>query len=220
MHCSSSCFTLGSVYVRRFLRQAFVPLGTSNSDAAKPKVVEQRSCVMHIPQLQQLSLVALVVAAKYLDDVFHTNSHYAKVGGLPIAEFNCLEQRFLSALHYELYVDECEFSTQLHVQHLALAACSPAMLPECMAHRRRLATEPINKVQQKSCHDDSRMRRAQLSPQPSQPAAVKSDKPPLSESHSWSSRIVQLVGVPVAAVMTAAERAADVPFAMKLRANV
>lgn len=50
---------------------------------------------------------SVVVAAKTFDDNFYTNSHYARVGGIPAEELALLEMDFLFHIHFSLYVS-CE----------------------------------------------------------------------------------------------------------------
>ncbi|KNE67214.1 hypothetical protein AMAG_12285 [Allomyces macrogynus ATCC 38327] len=54
----------------------------------------------------RLALTAVVVATKFWSDVFYTNAHYAKVGGVPTAELNRLEMEFLFRAGFELAIDQ------------------------------------------------------------------------------------------------------------------
>ena len=45
-----------------------------------------------------------MLAAKTYDDHFYTNSHYARVGGVPVEELNSLEIEFLFNIDFSLYV--------------------------------------------------------------------------------------------------------------------
>ncbi|KAG8927844.1 hypothetical protein FRC02_007708 [Tulasnella sp. 418] len=47
-------------------------------------------------------IAAVTVSSKALCDVFCTNSHYAKVGGIKLAELNMLEREFLSIIDWRL----------------------------------------------------------------------------------------------------------------------
>ena len=48
-----------------------------------------------------------MIAAKTFDDDFYTNTHYARVGGIPPEELALLEMDFLFNIHFSLYVS-CE----------------------------------------------------------------------------------------------------------------
>jgi len=51
-----------------------------------------------------LLLTATVLAAKFVDDRYFTNKHYAKVGGIPLRDLNALELSMLALLRYRLHV--------------------------------------------------------------------------------------------------------------------
>jgi hypothetical protein len=44
-------------------------------------------------------------AAKFSQDRYYTNTHYAKVGGLPAQELKALELEFLARIFYTLWAD-------------------------------------------------------------------------------------------------------------------
>ncbi|BFZ57796.1 cyclin-like protein interacting with PHO85 [Savitreella phatthalungensis] len=54
--------------------------------------------------VHRLVIAGIVVASKFCSDVFYTNSRYAKVGGLPLAELNHLEFQFLLMNDFRLLV--------------------------------------------------------------------------------------------------------------------
>ncbi|KAF8316378.1 cyclin-domain-containing protein, partial [Clavulina sp. PMI_390] len=47
-------------------------------------------------------IASVCVSTKALCDAFCTNSHYAKIGGIKVAELNVLEREFLSVLEWRL----------------------------------------------------------------------------------------------------------------------
>lgn len=47
---------------------------------------------------------SIAVSSKCLCDAFHSNSVYAKVGGIPLAELNVLEREFLRMIDWKLTV--------------------------------------------------------------------------------------------------------------------
>jgi hypothetical protein len=49
-------------------------------------------------------IASVCVSTKALCDAFCANSHYAKIGGIKLVEFNVLEREFLSALDWHLIV--------------------------------------------------------------------------------------------------------------------
>ena len=50
-----------------------------------------------------------MVAAKYFDDVYYTNTFYAEVGGISVNEINNLEVDFLCRIGFNLFVSTEEF---------------------------------------------------------------------------------------------------------------
>ncbi|KNE60354.1 hypothetical protein AMAG_05750 [Allomyces macrogynus ATCC 38327] len=72
----------------------------------------------------RLALTAVVVATKFWSDVFYTNAHYAKVGGVPTAELNRLEMEFLFRAGFELAIDPSDLDEW--AAHLLRDYCSTA----------------------------------------------------------------------------------------------
>ncbi|KXJ85940.1 cyclin-domain-containing protein [Microdochium bolleyi] len=54
--------------------------------------------------IHRLIIAGVTCASKFFSDVFYTNSRYAKVGGLPLAELNHLELQFLVLNDFRLSV--------------------------------------------------------------------------------------------------------------------
>jgi len=54
--------------------------------------------------IHRLVISGVTCASKFFSDVFYTNSRYAKVGGLPLAELNHLELQFLLLNDFRLSV--------------------------------------------------------------------------------------------------------------------
>ncbi|KAI0905577.1 cyclin-domain-containing protein [Ustulina deusta] len=54
--------------------------------------------------IHRLIIAGVTCASKFFSDVFYTNSRYAKVGGLPLAELNHLELQFLLLNDFRLCV--------------------------------------------------------------------------------------------------------------------
>lgn len=102
--CSKPCFPLALVYLIQ-LSDAF-PIFQLNDF-----------------NVHRLFCTALVLAAKWQDDVSYTNTHYAKVGGIQTcAEMNYLELHMLSCLDYRLFVsDERYHEIENHILEIALS---------------------------------------------------------------------------------------------------
>lgn len=87
--CSDSCLVEAIVFVDRFI------------EATSFCVVSQN---MH-----KLLLTAIMVASKFSDDTFCSNAFFAETGLVTLEEMNRMEEVFLSAIHFSLYVDERVF---------------------------------------------------------------------------------------------------------------
>ena len=60
--------------------------------------------------IHKMILAGMLVAIKYNEDDYFSNSFYAKVGGVSIRELNHLEYEFLSLIDFDLYVDDDLYS--------------------------------------------------------------------------------------------------------------
>ena len=88
--CSACCFAVGLIYLKRLKRrEASVCLTSCN--------------------FQRLFLVAVMLGAKFLDDSYYSNKHWAEVGGMSTAELNCLELEFLFRLGFSLSLTREEY---------------------------------------------------------------------------------------------------------------
>jgi hypothetical protein len=83
--CSDACFVLALVYMDR--------LGSKHPAFGVCDVTVHR-----------LLTVALMMAAKFLDDEYFSNAHYAKAGGLAMKEANLLESIMLKGLDWKMHV--------------------------------------------------------------------------------------------------------------------
>jgi hypothetical protein len=94
MLCSPECFVLALIYI----------------DRVSTKFAEFAVTTLSI---HRALLTGLVVAAKFFEDKFYTNSYYARVGGITAVELNRLERQFLSNVDFVLYVSEEEYTSYL-----------------------------------------------------------------------------------------------------------
>ncbi|KAG5650218.1 hypothetical protein H0H81_000274 [Sphagnurus paluster] len=82
-----------------------------------------RSFVIDSFNIHRLVIAGVTVASKFFSDVFYTNSRYAKVGGLPLAELNQLELQFLLLNDFRLVISTAEM--QRYAEQLILFSSSP-----------------------------------------------------------------------------------------------
>ncbi|KAG6851449.1 hypothetical protein H0H87_001064 [Tephrocybe sp. NHM501043] len=67
-----------------------------------------RSFVVHSFNIHRFVIAGVTVASKFFNDVFYTNSRYANVSGLPLAELNQLELQFLLLNDFRLVISSAE----------------------------------------------------------------------------------------------------------------
>ena len=82
--CSPCCFLVGVIYLQRINIKC-------NSEL-----------VITPFNLQRLLLTAVMVASKYLDDLYSSNKHWASIGDLDTRELNKLELELLQMLDFSL----------------------------------------------------------------------------------------------------------------------
>lgn len=71
------------------------------------RIIEyNRSFVLTSLNIHRLLITSLMVAAKWFDDKYYTNSYYAMLGGISTAELNSLEINFLFLINFSLNVSE------------------------------------------------------------------------------------------------------------------
>ena len=83
--CSDSCYILAFIYIDRALQN-------------------NPSLVVSNLNIHRLFLAAIILAIKYLDDLYSRNIIYARIGGVRLVEFNVLEAEMLKMIDYNLYV--------------------------------------------------------------------------------------------------------------------
>mmetsp|Transcript_13399 Transcript_13399/g.31415 ORF Transcript_13399/g.31415 Transcript_13399/m.31415 type:complete len:294 (-) Transcript_13399:90-971(-) len=87
---SPCCFAVGLIYLERMKkRDPGVCLTPTN--------------------FQRLFLISVMTAAKFLDDFYYSNKHWAEVGGLTTQEVNKLELEFLFRMGFSLHMQREEY---------------------------------------------------------------------------------------------------------------
>mmetsp|Transcript_109349 Transcript_109349/g.282704 ORF Transcript_109349/g.282704 Transcript_109349/m.282704 type:complete len:145 (-) Transcript_109349:297-731(-) len=103
--CTLECYVMGLLYIDRLIKRhpniAVSPLSS-----------------------HRLLLCAMMLAAKFQDDVFYSNTFYAKVGGLRVEELNNLEAKMVQLLDYRLYISPEEFELYRKILCKAAAAAN------------------------------------------------------------------------------------------------
>lgn len=78
--------------------------GTGKSGGALSAASQPTFFVVDSFNIHRLIISGVTCASKFFSDVFYTNSRYAKVGGLPLAELNHLEIQFLLLNDFRLAI--------------------------------------------------------------------------------------------------------------------
>jgi hypothetical protein len=87
---SPCCFAVGLIYLERMKKR-------------DPGVC------LTLTNFQRLFLVSVMTAAKYLDDFYYSNKHWAEVGGITTQEINKLELEFLFRMGFNLHMQREEY---------------------------------------------------------------------------------------------------------------
>ncbi|ORM40739.1 Cyclin-U4-1 [Babesia sp. Xinjiang] len=108
VRCSNECFVLALVYIDRITKM-------------------HKNFVVSILNVHRLIITAVMLAAKFSDDVYFSNKFYAQVGGVNVTEINMLESQFLSMLNFQLYVSALEYeSCRMEVEKTNYLGSVPA----------------------------------------------------------------------------------------------
>jgi len=130
--CSSCCFVIGLIYLKRLKRR------------------ESSVCLTSC-NFQRLFLVAVMLAAKFLDDSYYSNKHWAEVGGMTTAELNGLELEFLFRLGFSLALSREEYDDYTRVLAGAektpvVASTSPRPAESCSPSEKAAEMQSMNKA--------------------------------------------------------------------------
>eukprot|EP01062_Namystynia_karyoxenos_P049685 TRINITY_DN3813_c0_g5_i1.p1 TRINITY_DN3813_c0_g5~~TRINITY_DN3813_c0_g5_i1.p1 ORF type:complete len:214 (+),score=35.47 TRINITY_DN3813_c0_g5_i1:123-764(+) len=90
-HCSKEVMLHAALLVRRLVLNARLRLTSRN--------------------VHRVLLAAFVVAAKLRDDLFYSNTYYARIGGVPVPELLRLELGMLHGVGWNLHVTAGDFAT-------------------------------------------------------------------------------------------------------------
>jgi len=82
--CSESCFVVALIYIDR--------------------MIEMRNIVLSNLNVHRVVITSVLIAAKFLDDLFYNNAFYARLGGISTGEMNTLELEFLHFIGFSLNV--------------------------------------------------------------------------------------------------------------------
>ncbi|PFH36868.1 hypothetical protein BESB_050600 [Besnoitia besnoiti] len=120
--CSNECFVLSLVYIDRIIKL-------------------HRDFNVSILNIHRLLITSVMLAAKFFDDVYYSNKHYARVGGVRTREMNLLETQFLTLINYHLYVSPQEYD-QYRRNVLAAVQYARHLSPSPLSSNRHSPSSP------------------------------------------------------------------------------
>eukprot|EP00188_Purpureofilum_apyrenoidigerum_P005104 Plantae.Rhodophyta-Purpureofilum_apyrenoidigerum.ctg634.p1 GENE.Plantae.Rhodophyta-Purpureofilum_apyrenoidigerum.ctg634~~Plantae.Rhodophyta-Purpureofilum_apyrenoidigerum.ctg634.p1 ORF type:complete len:209 (+),score=18.49 Plantae.Rhodophyta-Purpureofilum_apyrenoidigerum.ctg634:168-794(+) len=119
--CTSGCYVAALVYLQRIAKR-------------------DPSLRLNSLNVHRLIITAVVLAVKFHEDSYFSNSFYARVGGVSLEEFNQLEVAFLQFMDFRLYISTEEYTKCLNtLQHYHLMRKDAAI-------RQRMRDVEIEKV--------------------------------------------------------------------------
>ena len=122
--CSPCCVVVGLMYLQRLKQQMPSVCLTSGN-------------------MQRLLLTSVMVAAKYLDDLYYSNKHWARIGGLELVEVNLLELKLLFHLNFSLKLKREEYQEYLQ----GLVGASNIAPPTAVAMEEDPVPPPVQRRQ-------------------------------------------------------------------------
>ncbi|KAJ0961821.1 hypothetical protein J5N97_029649 [Dioscorea zingiberensis] len=104
--CSTSCYVVAYIYLDRFAqRHPSIPFDSLN--------------------VHRFLITSVLLAVKFLDDLYYNNAYFAKVGGISLMEMNFLEVDLLFGLGFELNVTPITFSSYCSILQREMYLESP-----------------------------------------------------------------------------------------------
>lgn len=97
------------------------------------RLITKRRVVLDPLNVHRLLVTSVMLAAKFFDDHYLDNQHYAAVGGVPQGEMNTLELEFLFLLEFSLFVSRTDYDMYreaLHAKFQGPVGTAPALLDD------------------------------------------------------------------------------------------
>lgn len=74
------------------------------------KICDTTTLLLSYHNIHRVILSSIVLAIKYNEDDYYSNTYYAKVGGITLEELNGLEYQMLQGLEFNTFVDAVNYS--------------------------------------------------------------------------------------------------------------
>lgn len=153
--CSDQCLVLSLVYIDRIVKL-------------------QPEFVVSPLNVHRLLAISMMVAAKFWDDIFYSNSHYAKVAGVRAQEMNTLEAHFLRLVAWRLHVLPDAYHLYQSQIRMAVQGTAPLAVPRLQAQacpmRQALSDQAATSLE--ASHGNSAAPLPQSALQPGPPLAA------------------------------------------------
>lgn len=127
--CSHECFVLALIYIDRIVK-------------LHPEFT------ISVLNIHRLLVTSVMLAAKFFDDVYYSNSYYAKVGGVRTQELNALEAQFLRLIEWKLHVLPQEYDQ--YRNHVLMAVRGNNMGSQFALYQQPQIDVPYCEVQAES----------------------------------------------------------------------
>lgn len=108
--CSNECFVLCLVYIDRIVK------------------LHPEFTISNL-NIHRLLVTSIMLAVKFFDDVYYSNSYYARVGGVKTKEVNGLEAQFLQLIDWKLHVSPQEYDQYRNHVYVAVTGVAPPGAP-------------------------------------------------------------------------------------------
>jgi len=119
--CSNPCFVLSLIYIDRLITRKRIVLDPLN--------------------VHRLVITSVLLAAKFFDDLYLDNAHYAAVGGIPTRELNSLEVEFSFLAEFHLHVNASDYD----MYHTALSTKAQALnVSRPLSADQQQGVSPVN----------------------------------------------------------------------------
>lgn len=102
---SPCCYAIGLIYLERMKKR-------------------DTGLYLNSTNFQRLFLVSTMTAAKFLDDFYYSNKHWAQIGGITTQEINRLELEFLFRMGFSLHMQREEYDWYAE-ELLSRVDCTP-----------------------------------------------------------------------------------------------
>eukprot|EP00457_Paulinella_chromatophora_P001793 gb/GEZN01001795.1/.p1 GENE.gb/GEZN01001795.1/~~gb/GEZN01001795.1/.p1 ORF type:complete len:904 (-),score=102.37 gb/GEZN01001795.1/:113-2698(-) len=165
--CSPACFILAIIYLDKVILK------------------QDRGLIVNSHTIHRLLITSIMLAAKFLDDRFLSNLHYASMGGIAPAELNQLEVDLLFYMEFSLLVSGKTFLNyrQELLRHAALHMNRPSPRPGAGSCPTRC---PISPPKQSSFSSTSQSSSADSNVAPSVPLQESATPSELSPTSNMS----------------------------------